>query len=172
MSVMESGAAKLDITPTRLKKLIEDCIEVVRSQCDEKNIRLETDLPDRLPVMDVDKRLLQVATMNILGNAVKYTRPGGTITVFTTSTDSEILLHVRDSGIGISESDMPRIFEKFYRCPSEEVAQAAGSGIGLATAQQIVCLHGGQIRVTSKVGEGSVFTIALPRSRVNASHGE
>lgn len=170
ISMMESGTAKLDVTPTRLKRLLEESLEVVRPQCEKKNIDLVADLDDRLPTLDIDKSLFNVAVMNILSNAVKYTPESGTVIVTTSSRGEEYHIQVRDSGIGIPEEDLPRVFEKFYRSDSAKAEQ--GSGIGLPTALQIVRLHGGDIHATSKVGEGSEFTIVLPRTLINTSIGE
>jgi signal transduction histidine kinase len=172
ISAMESGTARLYATPTRLRKLLEDCAEVVRPQCEDKSIQLVTDLPDRLPVMDIDKRLFQVAVMNILGNAVKYTPNNGRVTLATGSNENELLVTIQDTGIGIPEGDLGRIFEKFFRCQTPGTEKVPGSGIGLATAQQIIRLHGGEIRVASTLGQGSQFTLALPRSLINTTHGD
>jgi signal transduction histidine kinase len=108
--------------------------------------------------------------MNILGNAVKYTPEGRSIAVTTTSSADEFLINIRDTGIGIPEAELPRIFEKFYRCAATQEVQ--GSGVGLATALQAIRLHGGDIRVTSKVGEGTQFSIVIPRTLINTSIGE
>lgn len=170
ISMMESGMAKLDIGAVRLKRVIEDAVEVVRGQCEKKNIELLVNLPDRLPTLNLDKALFSVALINVLGNAAKYTPDGGRIILETPSNEEELHIEVNDSGIGIAEEDLPRIFEKFYRAAS--AADAPGSGIGLATALHVVRLHGGDIRVSSKLGEGSRFLITLPRSLVNTSIGE
>ncbi|MBI3119471.1 MAG: hypothetical protein HYZ00_12325 [Candidatus Hydrogenedentes bacterium] len=170
ISMLEGGTAKLDIAPTRLKRVLEEAIDVIRPQCEKKKIDLVVELPDRLPTLNVDKRLLNVAFMNVLGNAAKYTSEGGTVTVSSSSHEEELQIAVRDTGMGISAEDMPKIFDKFYRAPTS--AHIQGSGVGLATARQIVQLHGGDIRVSSTVNEGSHFIIALPRSLINTSIGE
>jgi len=170
ISMMEGGAVKLDITPTRLKRLLEEAIDVIRPQCEKKNIELVVDLPDRLPTLNVDKRLFNVALMNVLGNAAKYTPEGGTVTITTSSHEEELHISVRDTGMGIDEKDLPRIFDKFFRAASAEEIQ--GSGVGLATARQIVQLHGGDISVSSTVGVGSHFLIGFPRTLINTSIGD
>lgn len=170
ISMMESGAAKLDATPTRVKKLLEDCLDVVRPQCDGKSVALIADLPDRLPTLDVDKNLFGVAVMNILGNAVKYTPEEGRITLSTESLEEEFRIAITDTGVGMSPEDLPRIFDKFFRCSS--AGEVQGSGVGLSTARQIVRLHGGDIHVTSKLGEGTRFSIVLPRTLIDSTIGE
>lgn len=169
-SMMESGAAKLTVTPTRIKRLLEECVDVVRSQCEKKKVALAVDLPDRLPTLNIDKRLFGVAVMNILGNAVKYTPEGRSVAITTASAADEFLINIRDTGVGIAEAELSRIFEKFYRCSATEEMQ--GSGIGLATALQAIRLHGGDIRVSSKVGEGTQFSIVIPRTLINTAIGE
>ncbi|NQU41925.1 HAMP domain-containing histidine kinase, partial [bacterium] len=172
LSMLETGAANIHIAPTRLKKLLQDCVDVVLPQCESHSIRLVADLPDRLPTLDLDKSLFTVAIMNILGNAVKYTPDGGTVTLFTVSKEDDFLIIIQDNGIGIPDTYLPRIFEKFFRCPAGEDQKRPGSGVGLATAMQIVRIHGGNIGVQSKIGEGTQFTILLPRSLINSSVGD
>jgi two-component system phosphate regulon sensor histidine kinase PhoR len=170
LSMLESGTASLEVSPIRLKRLLEEAIAVVVPQCEQKSIELHVELDDRLPVLDIDKSLFTVAVMNLLGNAVKYTPEGGTISVRTSSHDDGFWIEVIDSGIGISKDDLPHVFDKFYRAHAAE--DEVGSGVGLPTARQIAQLHGGEIQVKSKLGQGSEFVISLPRSLINTSVGE
>jgi signal transduction histidine kinase len=170
ISMMESGTAKLDETPTRLKRLLEDGVEVVRAQCEKKEIDLVLDLPDRLPTLNLDKRLFSVAFINILSNAAKYTPEKGTVTLTTSSQEDQIVISVRDTGMGIAEEELPKIFDKFFRSPAADHIQ--GSGVGLATARRIIQMHGGDIRVSSTLGEGSTFSIDLPRALINTTIGD
>ena len=172
MSRMELGTVVVNRTPTRLKKLIDDSLSAVGSQIAKKGIELKVDLPDRLPAVEVDKDLMSVVVVNILGNAVKYTPESGRISISSTSTPEEILVHVSDTGIGIGEEDLPRIFDKFYRCTAKPNADVPGSGLGLCIARQVMRLHGGDIRVSSRLGEGAQFTIAIPRSALVTSLGD
>jgi len=173
ISKMEAGGLVTHRTPTRLKKLIADSLGVVESQAEKKRIRLNVDLADRLPAVEVDKDMINVVLVNILGNAVKYTPEDGRISISSSSTPEEILIHVSDTGVGIGEEDLARIFDKFYRCPgSSDAAGTTGSGLGLCIARQIMRLHGGDIRVTSRLGEGAQFTIAFSRSALVTSLGD
>ncbi len=167
ISMMENGAAQLNTNPTRLKKLIEDSIKVVLSQAEKNNVTIIDELPDRLPVLNIDKQLINMAVVNILSNAVKYTPDGGTVTLSASSTAEHLQIKVQDSGIGINADDLTRIFEKFFRCANPETGQVSGSGIGLATALQIMQLHGGRIEVQSQVGEGSSFSLIFPTTLIN-----
>jgi signal transduction histidine kinase len=172
MSMIERGALGLNLTPTRLKKFIDDVLEVVRPLCEQKNIELIAHLPERLPTMDLDKSLFNVAVMNIVGNAVKYTPNGGKVLIELTSLEDSFGLIVEDTGYGIPEADQQRIFEKFYRVAREDGEDIKGNGIGLAFARQIVRMHGGEIKLASKLGEGSRFTILLPRKLINNAIGD
>jgi len=172
MSRMELGTVVVNRTPTRLKKLIEDSLAAVESQITKKQLQLKVDLPDRLPAVEVDKDMMNVVLVNVLGNAVKYTPNSGCISISSTSTPDEILVHVSDTGIGIGEEDLARIFDKFYRCSAKPNADVPGSGLGLCIARQVMRLHGGDIRVSSRVGEGAQFTMVIPRSALVTSLGD
>ncbi len=166
VSMLKNGTVQPDIAPTHIEHIVEESAETVRPRCDIKKISLVLDLPNRLPAFDLDKRLFRVALMNVLENAVKYTESGGTITLSSSSLENEFHLDVSDTGIGIAEEDKEHIFDKFYR--SESVLEMVqGSGVGLATALEIVRLHGGDILVNSKVGTGSRFSITLPRKIIS-----
>ena len=172
ISRMELGTVVVNRTPTRLKKLIEDSISVVESQIAKRHLQLTVDLPDRLPAAEIDKDMMNVVLVNLLGNAVKYTPEDGHISVSSTSTQEEILVHITDTGVGVAEEDLPRIFDKFFRCTGTANTQEPGSGLGLYIARQIMRLHGGDIRVSSRLGEGSQFTIAIPRKALLTSLGD
>lgn len=172
MSMIESGAAKLDVHPIRLMKFLEDGLDVIRLQCEVKGVELVSELPDRLPTVDVDKDFFKVVVMNLLSNAAKYTSEGESIFISFESDPNEIVISIRDTGIGIAEADLPHIFEKFYRCNAEGSADISGSGVGLATSMQIMRLHGGDLRVESALNVGTTFEIVLPRSVVNSTIGE
>ena len=174
ISMIEGGAAQLELTSTRMKRVLEDTVEVIRPQCETKQVDLVVSLPDRLPVLNVDKRLIGVALVNILGNAVKYTEAGGRVRISAFETDTDFRIVCNDSGIGIPAEALPRIFEKFYRGANVDGqgADVSGSGVGLATAMQIARHHGADIRVQSTMGEGSEFVLVFPNSLIETSIGE
>lgn len=172
ISKMEVGTVVVNRTPTRLKKLIQDSVSVVESQAAKKRLQLDIDLPDRLPAVEVDKDMMNVVLVNLLGNAVKYTSENGCISVSSTSTADEIVIHVTDTGIGVAEEDLPRVFDKFYRCTRESEDEVPGSGLGLYITRQIMRLHGGDVTVSSRLGEGAQFSIVIPRSAVVTSLGD
>ena len=107
--------------------------------------------------------MIQRMLANLLDNAIKYTPSGGTVTVSVSENEKkDLVATVRDTGIGISESDLPRIFERFYRC--DQSRSKPGIGLGLSLARAIARAHQGEITVTSRLNQGSTFTITLPKT--------
>jgi signal transduction histidine kinase len=100
---------------------------------------------------------------NLVDNAVKYTPPGGWVEVTGGCEDSEIVIRVSDTGIGIPEGKLPRIFERFYRVDKARSKETGGTGLGLSIAKHVAENHGGRVEVESALGEGSTFTVYLPR---------
>ncbi len=111
-----------------------------------------------------DPEDLSLVVDNLVSNAVKYTRPGGTVRIEVACDDHEVRVSVRDSGLGISEADQVHLFSAFHRSSNPEALSIPGTGLGLAISRRIVESHGGRIEVESVVGEGSTFTLALPRA--------
>ena len=111
---------------------------------------------------------MTVVINNLVGNALKYTGRGGEVCVGCQSNDDQLLLTVKDNGIGIDPSDQKRIFEKFQRGSDPEALQQTGTGIGLTTAREIVSRHGGRVEVMSAKGEGATFVVTLPMSGANS----
>jgi signal transduction histidine kinase len=114
-----------------------------------------------------DEGALTEALLNVVGNAVKYSREGGQVVVSAVSRDGNVVISVSDTGVGIPAADLPRIFAAFYRGQAGE-SGVAGAGIGLALTRRIVEAHGGSIAATSDPGRGSVFVIELPAHQAPA----
>lgn len=163
ISKIEMGSLTIKKGMVKPLNLIENCISAVMSQAVRKNIQVKKLLPESLSPLDIDKNLIEIALLNSISNAVKYTPEGGTITIQAEEEPDFTFLSVRDTGAGIREEDLPHIFDKFYRSSDESIQQQKGTGLGLSLAKEIVNLHGGEIKVESAVGEGSSFTFALPR---------
>lgn len=162
LSSMDAGAMCVEKVPTDVARLVEDVIVKMRPGAEEKKLQFTAELPDKYFPARLDKQKIAVALVNILGNAIKYTPPGGSVTFRVAQTESELQFVVEDTGIGIAEEDLPHIFNRFYRARDERVEKETGSGIGLALAREIVELHGGTISVRSVLNEGSTFTIRVP----------
>lgn len=168
LSRIESGRVPLSIRPTKVRKLIQKPVERLRPQAQRKRVDLNIALGDSLPrAMADDKRIHQVVT-NLVHNAIKFTAPGGNITVFarlqagdtTGNGEESLVIGVTDTGVGIPEEDLSRIFERFYK--TDPARSKEGTGLGLAIAKHIVQGHHGRIWVDSIEGVGSTFYFSLP----------
>lgn len=153
-----------ELDPEELSRI---CMERLRRAAEEKQQTLcferQPGLPEPLRIKG-DRDRLEQLLLNIVGNAVKYTPPGGTVSVVLEPEDGMLAIRVRDTGIGIPEADLNRIFERFYRVDKARSRQLGGTGLGLAIAKEIAELHGGTILARSKVGEGSEITVRIPLS--------
>lgn len=158
-------AGRLDPTslqPINLNGLLKDTIVTAPVQLAAHHLTLHLALPDEPILTHGNADLLRQALTNLLINACKYTRAGGTVWLRLIGQYHRTVIQVEDTGIGIPASDLPHIFERFYRVNEERTRETGGSGLGLAIAQQIVEAHGGRLTATSTVGEGSLFQIELP----------
>jgi signal transduction histidine kinase len=166
ISRIEAGSIVIDRQRVRLAELLADCMEQLQHTGASRDLRLQVNVPPELPPIELDKDLLRIALNNLLTNAAKYNRPGGTIILSAEETDERIVITVQDSGIGIAAADLPRVFDKFYRSGDREAVARGGHGLGLYLARQIVELHQGQIDVTSQPGQGTRFTLSFRKPHV------
>lgn len=158
---IEDGNLKLSKTRVDLHEIAQTAVRNLESEGMKKQISLS--VSGSPAYADADReRIIQVA-MNLLSNALRYTPQNGKIEVETLETEAESILRVKDNGIGIPEQELPYIFERFYRTDKSRNRKTGGTGIGLTIAKSIVESHGGKITVESTVGEGSSFTVLLPR---------
>jgi signal transduction histidine kinase len=167
VSRIEQGQLRLEYTRIDLSALAHHTVAELQSMNSEQ--RFEIHAPDTPILIEGDPLRLEQVLYNLLGNAMKYSPDGGTITVGITTQDEVVYVAVRDRGIGIPEHDLPHLFERFYRASNVSVDNIAGVGIGLYVVQEIVALHNGTIAVESKENQGSTFTIGLPRATSQAA---
>lgn len=167
ISKMEGGSLSLNRGLVRTDWFVDDCLSNIEGSAKDKEITIERNLPDMFPSMMADKELLKVAINNILGNAVKYTPGGGTVTFGISERDQMVHFEISDTGFGMSEEDQQHVFEKFYRSDNPQVASESGSGLGLATTAEIVQLHNGETTVESELGIGTRFRISIPKEEYN-----
>jgi heavy metal sensor kinase len=140
--------------------LIRDACNLFRTMAEDKGLTLDCDIPERCSITG-DIRAIQRMLANLVDNAIKYTASGGTVRVVMPEwSENNTVITVTDTGCGISEADLPHIFERFYRC--DQSRSRSGTGLGLSLARAIARAHGGDISVESRPGHGSAFTVSLP----------
>lgn len=159
---IEAGSFKLKQGDVRLDALFEELKQDYQQQAQEKKITMTFLLPPKLPVLTGDRDKVAIAMHNLVGNALKYTNAGGSVTLRVEATEQQLTVAVADTGIGISAEDANRIFERFYRASDKRVERITGTGLGLTIAREVARLHGGDITVESQLDQGSTFTLTLP----------
>ncbi|MCC5948341.1 MAG: hypothetical protein JJT89_07770 [Nitriliruptoraceae bacterium] len=147
--------------PVDLAELVRRTAADLVSRAEEREVELSVEAPDRAMVAGVPGDL-EVIVANLVGNAVQYNRPSGNVDVTLESRDGHQVLRVVDTGIGIPQHDLARIFERFYRVDTARSRETGGTGLGLSIVRHAVERHGGTIRVDSLLGEGTTFTVTLP----------
>ena len=155
----EAGVAELQIEKVDLNKLILDAYELFCPIADEKNVNLNTNFPEKI-FLQGDRNKLQRMITNLLENAIKYTPPGGTVTISIDLKEGQVGIIFEDTGIGIPKSDLPYIFDRFYRC--DKSRSQAGIGLGLSLVKAFTEALKGTIMVASTPDKGSTFTIMMP----------
>ena len=159
---LESGRVRIEKKPINLPEVIRRSVEEIAPTAKERNVTIITEFGPNLPVVQADEERLTNVLINLLSNAIKFSHADGKIYINVSSHKNDVLVDVRDEGIGIEEHDLPHIFDKFYRS-SKESAERKGTGLGLALSKIIVESHGGKIWATSPGhGKGSAFHFTLP----------
>ncbi len=158
----ESGAAKLKLMDIDLVALVGDALELFQAIAEDRQITITADLPDHCRIHG-DRQRLQRVVANLLDNGLKYMPAAGRVAIKLAAEGERVRLSIEDTGIGISAAESARVFERFYRC--DRSRSQPGNGLGLSLALAFVRAHGGDITVNSTPGQGSTFTVVLPRSR-------
>jgi signal transduction histidine kinase len=163
LSKLDSGLVMLDLRPDDLRAAVESAVEQARPAAKRRGIELTLTVPDRpLRIRHDPQRIGQVVT-NLVNNALKFTLRGGSVEVAVRPKLEGAEIEVSDTGVGIDASELPRIFDRFYRGTLANEARGSGSGLGLAIVRSIVDMHGGNVTVESRLGKGSRFLVTLPR---------
>jgi len=162
-SRIEAGRVQMYPQPTDLAAFTADLASLFRSAVESAGMRLEVDCPPLPAAVAVDREMWESVVLNLLSNAFKYSYTGEIAVKLETLGSGEVALCVSDTGIGIAENELPRLFERFHRVAGAVGRSIEGSGIGLAMVQELVRLHGGRIDVQSTPGKGSRFCVTLPR---------
>jgi PAS domain S-box-containing protein len=159
---IEAGIG-LQLEKAPVTDLLERATSALQMLAAQKRVQLSTEiLPHTVDLVEADQALLQQALHNLIENAIKYTEPGGKVTVRANSRQEQIVFEIRDTGIGISPVDQPRLFEKFFRAARSGAKRSHGSGLGLAIVKSIAERHGGRVWLESQLGKGSTFYISIP----------
>ncbi|MCM3635353.1 two-component system histidine kinase PnpS [Paenibacillus camelliae] len=162
LSKIESRRAPLILSPVDIKQFMTNTIAILEVSADQKQIEVNLYSPEELYMEGDEDRLRQIF-VNLLSNAISYTPEGGKIFVNISLTEQEkVQITIKDTGIGIPEKDLPRIFERFYRVDKARSRGSGGTGLGLSIVKHLVEMHKGTITVESAVGEGTTFTLELP----------
>jgi two-component system phosphate regulon sensor histidine kinase PhoR len=165
LSKIESGQIPLEMKKIRLLPFMNKLVSTFDDNIHEKEHTVAVDIQEGLTHMYADDALLDQALANLLDNAIKYTPSRGKITVSAAEGDGLIRLAVSDTGLGIPEADLGRVFERFYRVDKARSREMGGTGLGLAIVKHIALVHGGTVFAKSKPGKGCTFTMTFPKRK-------
>ena len=158
---LREGKIKIDLQKTDVVPLLENLAETMNDIAENKDIRVIYE-KSALPPLMCDKDRIRQLIIIFIDNAIKFTPKGGLVTISTAIKENMGCIHIKDTGMGISEDDIPYLFERFYKADKARGGSETGTGLGLAIASQIVELHGGRILVDSQLGKGTTFKIQIP----------
>ncbi len=171
MSKIEAGRMKLDMEELDLSKTLAESMRVVSGRANDKNLDLDADIDGSISVV-ADRRATKQIIVNLLSNAVKFTPDGGRVTVRSRQVGDQVVLLIADTGIGIAPQSLKRLGRPFEQVESQLTKTYHGSGLGLAIARSLTNLHGGSMRLRSKLGRGTVVRVCLPRDAHRAMMGK
>ncbi|MGJ3240884.1 MAG: sensor histidine kinase [Anaerolineae bacterium] len=159
---------ELHVDVCDLIEILENADAVLEGMVAERQVTLQTRITPDAQFVQAEENLLESVLINLIGNAIKYNRMGGSVTVTSELNGQFIKIRVQDTGLGIPEADLNTIFERFYRVESKDHRQIEGTGIGLAIVKTVIEKHGGEIGVESVLGEGSTFYFTLPHASTSS----
>ena len=169
LSKIEAGRMELDLGRFDLATALDAALTLVKERAHRRELVLESEISPDLGSMVGDARKFKQILLNLLSNAIKFTNENGTVRLSAESRDGKVVVAVSDSGVGIAESDLEVIFDEFRQLSGSLDRVTEGTGLGLSLTRRFVEMHGGEIRVTSEVGKGSVFTFWLPDEPVDSA---
>jgi two-component system cell cycle sensor histidine kinase PleC len=167
MSKLEANKAMVEARDVDIVHLVASCVRLVRQHAHESGIKLVQSIDTELPMLHVDERMIKQVLLNLLSNAVKFTGRTGTVVVSAKRSGAagDMEISVADSGSGIPESEISKLFQPFHQAHSPLVQKPQGTGLGLAISKRLIELHDGRIALASIEGKGTTVTITLPASR-------
>jgi signal transduction histidine kinase len=163
LSRIESGKAEIACCPIHLDNLLTDAVRMLSGQAAAAAISLAVAVPDHPVVVSADETKIRQTALNIIGNALKFTEKGGSVSVMLTVESGKVLVRVTDTGIGINAGDLDHVFKPFWQGNSGYARRHGGAGLGLAIAKRLIELHDGEIRIRSKTNVGTTVEFALPQ---------
>ncbi len=167
LSRIEAGKLELQEQVLSLSGLIEECAETVASRARARELIVVRSIDPALPAVHADLRAIKQILLNLLTNAIKFSKPGGTVDVFARTLPSgEVAFGVRDQGVGIPEHEQAHVFERFGQVRGHTANPEKGTGLGLPIVKGLAEAHGGRIAMESRVGQGTCITITLPADRI------
>jgi two-component system, OmpR family, phosphate regulon sensor histidine kinase PhoR len=162
LAQLESANPNLQLSDVRLSELFAAIVHDWAKKFAEKKLSVDIAIAANLPIIRADEIRLQEILYNLLDNSLKYTQPGGKIRLQAQKDGDEIALSVSDTGLGISETDLPRVFERFYRTDKARSRELGGTGLGLSIVKHIAQMHGGRVEAQSELGRGTTIRVLLP----------
>lgn len=167
---LESPGAELDLSEVDLPDLLHSIMRDWEKRFAAKQLKSHLNFPSNLPPLQADENRLQEVIYNLLDNAVKYSKPGGTVFLRAEPAGDSVRISVADQGVGIPEADLPRIFERFYRSDKARSRELGGTGLGLSIVKHIVQLHGGTVEAESELEKGTTIIVSLPVAVTQTLH--
>jgi signal transduction histidine kinase len=162
---VDEGRAPLHLEPTDLRELLAEMSETANILGELASVSVSVEHPDRPLVLPLDRARARQLLLNLVTNAIKYTPKGGEVSITCVKARASVVVEVSDTGIGIAAGDLPHVFDRFWRADAARSrGQRPGAGLGLAICRWIAEAHGGSIEVQSRRGEGTTFTVTLPRN--------
>jgi signal transduction histidine kinase len=162
LTKIEAGRLELNREPVDLRAALLGVLPVIKPRAQDKRIRISTFLPTDLPLVSADPGKLNQILLNLLTNGVKYSHENGGVSVEARTTGELVEIWINDTGIGIAKEDRDKVFQRFTQIDSSATRSQGGTGLGLAIVKELVELHGGTIRLQSKLGKGSSFIFTVP----------
>lgn len=166
LGAVQHAEIERKVQPVQLLDVVWRLAPEMRVKAKWRAVDFHVDVPESLPLVAGTYEDMEHLVSNLINNAIKYTEPGGTITVSLREEDDSVIGVVEDTGIGIAPEDLPRIFDDFYRSERAKGMDAHGTGLGLSIAKRVVDLYGGQLDVESRLGKGSKFSFVFPRAEM------
>jgi two-component system phosphate regulon sensor histidine kinase PhoR len=164
LSRIESGKLRMVFLPTDLTDVVKRTLSIVENPAKTKAVSIKMESSQNLPKVLADETRLSQVIINLLDNAIKYTPEQGTIIISMHASDKFVQVDISDTGIGIPEKDLARVFERFYRVDKARSRDLGGTGLGLSIVKHIVQAHEGEVWVKSRIGQGSTFSFMIPRA--------